>query len=433
MRLREYLENKWNAFINAEKDPLGQNRYLETGAAIYGGRPDRHRYSSFNDRTIITAIYNRIAMDAAAITIRHVLLNEDGLYESTVKSRLNRCLTLEANIDQGATHFRQDIFSTLIDKGSVAIVAVDTDEDPEDGSYDILSLRVGEVVGWYPSHVKVRAYNERKGHSEEVLFDKANVAIVENPFYAIMNEHNSTLQRLIRTLKQIDIVSEAASSGKLDIIIQLPYIVKGETKQKAADQRLASIQQQLTENKYGIAYVDGTERITQLNRPSENNLLTQAQFLKEMLYEQLGINTSIMDGTASEAAMLNYNSRVIKPLITAVIEAMNRSFITDNARTRGHAIDWFSDPFQLVPIGQIAEIADKFTRNEIMSSNEIRSGIGYIPSKDPKANELRNANMPDPNAGGEGGVSDTGEADAMLDDMDSYLDGLLTRLREAGE
>jgi hypothetical protein len=346
----------------------------------------------------------------AGIDIRHVRLDDDGRYQDNIDSGLNQCLTLEANIDQAARHFRQDMVLTLLDKGTIAVVPVDTSVDPAtSGAFDIKTLRVGEIVGWYPKHVRVRLYNEAKGFQEEIILEKKFVAIVENPLYTVMNEPSSTLQRLIRKLNLLDVVDEQSSSGKLDMIIQLPYQVKSEARRQQAEQRRKDIEFQLKGSQYGIAYTDGTEKITQLNRPSENNLLKQVEYLMNLLYSQLGVTPEIMNGTADEAAMINYFVRTVEPILAAIVEAMRRTFLTKTARSQKQWILYFRDPFKLVPVSQIAEIADKFTRNTIASSNDIRVAIGWKPSKDPEADKLKNANMPAPSGSApsnpEGGTS----------------------------
>ena len=387
------LKHAWNAFLDVTNDRL---RSYDTGSS-YGGRPDRVRLTISNERSIISSIYTRLSIDVASIDIRHVRLDEEDRYLENIDSGLNNCLTLEANIDQAARHFRQDIATTLFDRGVAAIVPVNTSINPAvSGSFDIKTMRVGEVVTWMPQHVRVSVYNEANGRREEIVLEKKFVAIVENPLYAVMNEPNSTLQRLIRKLNLLDAVDEQSSSGKLDMIIQLPYVIKSEARRQQAEQRRKDIEFQLKGSQYGIAYTDGTEKITQLNRPAENNLLKQVEYLMEMLYAQLGLTAEVMNGTANEEAMLNYYNRTIDPILAAITEAMKRSFLTKTARSQQQSILYFRDPFKLVPIKDIAEIADKFTRNEILAANEIRQKIGIRPSKDPKADELRNSNMPAP-------------------------------------
>ena len=387
------LRRAWNAFVN-NRDPTRQ--YYDYGIGSWY-RQDRRRYSTGKERTIINAIYNRIAMDAAAVDIKHVQLDENGRYESDINDGLNQCLNIEANIDQTGRAFRQDVFMSMLDEGVVAVAAVETTADPRlTDSYDVLQLRTGKVVEWFPQHVRVRVYNERTGKGEEITLPKRTVALIENPFYAVMNEANSTLQRLLRKLTLLDAVDEQASSGKLDLIIQLPYVVKGDIKQKQAEVRRQSIENQLAGSKYGIAYIDGTEHVTQLNRPVENNLLKTVEYLTSMLYGQLGITQGIMDGSADEQTMLNYNNRVIEPLLTAFVDELKRKYLSKTARTRGQSIMFFRDPLRLVPASQMAELGDKFTRNEIVTSNEIRQSMGMKPSKDPKADMLRNSNLNHP-------------------------------------
>jgi hypothetical protein len=393
-RIKE-LRHAWNAFKN--NDEGSPTRDYNLGGIYYGGRPDRPRFNVSNEKSIVSAIYNRLANDAAAVEIKHVRLDDDDRYLETMSSGLNDCLTLEANIDQAARQFRIDIFSTMFDKGVLAIVPVDTTLDPSiSGSYDIKTMRVGHIVAWYPKHVRVSLYNEAKGLREELTLEKKYVAIVENPFYSVMNETSSTLQRLIRKLNLLDAVDEQSGSGKLDLIIQLPYVIKTDSRRVQAEQRRTDIETQLKGSKYGIAYTDGTEKITQLNRPTENNLLKQIEYLVNMLYGQLGLTPEIMNGTADEKTMLNYLNRTIEPMLEAVAEAMRRTFLTKTARSQKQSIMYFRDPFKLVPIASIADIADKFTRNEIATSNEIRQVVGWKPHKDPKADQLRNSNMPAP-------------------------------------
>lgn len=382
----------WNAFVN-NRDPTA---YRDLGYG-YAYRPDRPRLTRGNERSIVTSIYNRIALDVASITIQHVKLDENGRFISSIQSGLNNCLTLEANIDQTSRAFIQDVVMSMFDEGSVAIVPVDADVDPNDtDSYDVLTMRTGKIIEWFPRNVRVRVYNDRTGRREDILLRKDKIVIIENPLYAIVNEPNSTMQRLIRKLNLLDAIDEQSGSGKLDLIIQLPYVIKSELRRQQAEDRRKDIEKQLSGSKYGIAYTDGTERITQLNRPVENNLLKQIEYLTSMVYAQLGITQSIMDGTADEKTMLNYNNRSIEPIISAIVDGMKRVFITKTARTQGKSIVFFRDYFKLAPVGEIAEIADKFTRNEIMSKNEIRQIIGMKPSKDPKADQLINSNISQP-------------------------------------
>lgn len=383
------LKHAWNAFMN--RDPTSDFR--DTGPG-YSYRPDRPRLTRGNERSIITAIYNRIALDAANVAIQHVQLDKDNHYLETRDSGLNRCLTLDANIDQTGRAFIQDAVLSMLDEGCIALVPIDTIGDPySTGSYDIQSIRTGKIVEWYPKHVKVQVYNDRTGQKQEVKFRKDIVAIIENPFYAVMNEPNSTLQRLIRKLNLLDGIDEKNSSGKLDLVIQLPYSTKTESRRKMAEERRKDIEMQLVGSKYGIAYIDSTERMTQLNRPVENNLMSQIEYLTSMLYSQLSITQAVLDGTADEKTMLNYNNRTIEPILAAITDEMKRKFLTVTARTQKQSICFFRDPFRLVPVSEIAEIADKMTRNEIMTSNEIRQVIGMKPSSDPNADELRNKNL----------------------------------------
>lgn len=389
MGFLEQLQHGWNAFLN--KDPT--RHYVDIGAG-YSQRPDRPRLTRGNERSIITSVYNRIALDVASITIQHCKLDENDRYVETIQSGLNNCLNLEANIDQTGRAFIQDVVMSMLDEGCVAIVPVDTTLNPEvTGSYDIDSMRVGKIMEWYPSHVKVKVYNERTGEKEDVLLPKSMVAIIENPLYAVMNEPNSTLQRLVRKLNLLDFIDEQSGSGKLDLIIQLPYVIKSESRRQQAENRRKDIEMQLAGSKYGIAYTDGTERITQLNRSVDNNLMGQIEYLTSMLYGQLGITQSVMDGTADEKTLLNYHSRSVEPIISAIVDEMKRKFLTKTARTQRQSIKFFKDPFKLVPVNDLAEIADKFTRNEILSKNEIRQVIGMKPSDDPKADQLINSNI----------------------------------------
>lgn len=385
------LKHAWNAFTG-NRDPT--TRYY---GSSYGLRPDRPRFTRGNERSIVTALFNRMAMDVAAINILHVQLDENGRYKSTIKSGLNECLTLSANIDQTGRAFKQDIVMSMLDEGNIAIVPVDTTRDPNDtDSYDIETMRVGKILEWYPGHVKVRVYNERTGKKEDLIMSKKVVAIVENPFYAVINEPNSTMQRLVRKLALLDAIDEQSGSGKLDLIIQLPYVVKSEARKKQAEDRRADIERQLSGSKYGIAYTDGTERITQLNRPVENNLMKQIEYLTNMLYSQLGMTPAVLDGTADEATMLNYYTRNTEPLLAAIVDSMKRTFLTKTARSQNKSIEFYRDPFKLVLVNNMAEIADKFTRNEILSSNEVRQIIGIKPSSDPKADQLVNSNITQP-------------------------------------
>lgn len=385
------LKHAWNAFTGTD-----YTTYQDVGPG-YSSRPDRIRLTKGNERSIITSVYNRIALDVAALNVQHIRLDENGRFLSVIQDGLNTCLTVEANIDQTARAFIQDIVVSMLDEGCVAIVPVDTTYDPSvTGSYDIQTMRVGKILDWYPQHVRVRLYNERTGAKENILVPKSTVAIVENPLYAVVNEPNSTMQRLIRKLNLLDVIDEQSGSGKLDLIIQLPYVIKTEARRQQAENRRKDIEAQLSGTKYGIAYADGTERITQLNRSVNNNLMSQIEYLTSMLYSQLGITQSILDGTADEKTMLNYNNRTIEPIISAIVDEMKRKFLTKTARSQSQSISFFRDPFKLVPVNDIAEIADKFTRNEIMTSNEIRQVIGMKPLDDPRADELRNKNLSAP-------------------------------------
>lgn len=387
------LKHAWNAFTG-NRDPT--NEYRDVGATYYY-RPDRPRLTRGNERSIVTSVYNRIALDVASIGIQHCRLDEDGRFISIVKSGLNNCLTLDANLDQTGRAFIQDVVMSMLDEGCVAIIPVETTMNPNvTGSYDILSMRTGKVIEWRPAHVKVRVYNERTGEKEDIILPKKTVAIIENPLYAVINEPNSTMQRLIRKLSLLDVTDEQTASGKLDLIIQLPYVIKSEARRRQAEERRKDIEMQLAGSKYGIAYTDGTERITQLNRSVENNLMKQIEYLTSMLYSQLGITQSVLDGTADEQTMLNYHTRCIEPIISAIVDEMKRKFLTKTARSQQQSISFFKDPFKLVPVNNIAEIADKFTRNEIMTSNEIRQVIGMKPSDDPKADKLINSNISQP-------------------------------------
>lgn len=388
MGVLDRLRHGWNAFMN--RDPT----YRQDLGPSYYYRPDRPRFTRGNERSIVTSVYNRIALDASAITIQHVRLDENGRFLSTIDSDLNKCLTSDANIDQTGRAFLQDAVMSMLDEGCVALVPVETDVDPNDtDSYKIFSIRTGKIVEWRPQHVKVRVYDERTGRKEDITLSKSSVAIVENPLYAVINEPNSTMQRLIRKLSLLDVTDEQTASGKLDLIIQLPYIIKTEARRQQAEQRRKDIEMQLAGSKYGIAYTDGTEHITQLNRSVENNLMKQVEYLTSMLYSQLGITQTILDGTADEKTMINYYTRTIEPIVSSIVDEMKRKFLTKTARSQRQSIEFFRDPFKLVPVNDIAEIADKFTRNEILTSNEIRQIVGMKPSNDPKADELINSNI----------------------------------------
>ncbi len=389
------IRTAWNAFVSNDTAPFG---YTQAMGPSSSSKPDRPRLRYQNDRSIVSSVYMRIAIDVAAVGIKHIKLDENNSFSEELSSGLNSCLTLEPNMDQAPRAFRQDICSTLFDQGVAVIVPVDISDDPNptNSRPEILSLRVGHVVQWYPKHVKVSLYNEAKGLREDITLEKRLCAIVENPLYAVMNEPNSTLKRLINKLNLLDQVDEQSGSGKLDMIIQLPYVIKSEARRLQAEQRRTDIEMQLTGSKYGIAYTDGTEKITQLNRSVENNLLKTVEYLTNMLYSQLGITPEVMNGTADEATMLNYFARTIEPILDAITEAMQRTFIGAVGTYQQERVKYFRDPFKLVPISQIADIADKFTRNEIFTSNEIRGIMGFAPSKDPKANQLINSNMPQP-------------------------------------
>ena len=389
MGITDRLQHAWNAFLNNDV----RTRYQDMG--YYSSyKPDRVRFTRGNERSIVTSVYNRLALDASAMAIKHVRLDDNGRFTEEINSGLQNCLNVEANIDQTGRAFLQDVVMSMLDEGCVAIVPVDTTLNPNlSGSYDINTMRTAKILEWYPAHIRVRVYNDRKGIHEELTLPKANVAIIENPLYAVINEPNSTMQRLIRKLNLLDVVDEQSSAGKLDLIIQLPYVIKSEARRQQAEARRKDIEMQLAGSKYGIAYTDGTERITQLNRPAENNLMNQVKYLTEMLYSQLGLTQSILDGSADDKTMLNYYNRTIEPILAAIVDEIKRKFLTKTARAQRQTIMYFRDPFKLVPVNDIAEIADKFTRNEIMTSNEIRQIVGMKPSKDPEADELRNKNL----------------------------------------
>lgn len=392
MGLGDRLRRSWNIFTN--KDPTED--YIPASGMTYTQRPDRPRLTRGNERSVITSLIVRMALDVASTEYRHCRLNKDGHYEEDIDSGLNNCLTLASNIDQTSRAFMQDVAMTMMNKGCVAIVPVDieTKDDPlSSDAYDILSMRVGEILEWKPAHVKVRVYDDQTGLKKDVLVAKRMVAIIENPLYAIMNEPNSSMQRLIRKLSLLDVTDEQTASGKLDLIIQLPYVVKSEARRKQANDRRTDIETQLTGSRYGIAYTDGTEKITQLNRPVENTLMPQIQYLMEQVFSQIGMTQSILDGTANEQTMLNYYTRTIEPIVAVIVAEMKRTFLSKTARTQRESIESFRDPFKLVPINQIAEIADKFTRNEILTANEVRQIVGKKPSKDPKADKLQNSNI----------------------------------------
>ena len=413
------LKHAWNAFIN-NRDPTASYRDIGGG---YSYRPDRPRLTRGNERSIVTSVYNRIALDVAAINIQHCKLDENGRFLSTMDSKLNKCLTLEANLDQTGRAFIQDAVMSMLDEGCVAIVPVETTDNPMlTESYDIGSLRTAKVLEWFPRHVRVRLYNERTGQKEDICLPKSMVAIIENPLFAVINEPNSTMQRLIRKLSLLDVTDEQTASGKLDLIIQLPYIIKTDARRQQAEQRRKDIEMQLAGSKYGIAYTDGTEKITQLNRSLENNLMKQVEYLTNLLFSQLGMTQSILDGTADDKTMLNYYARTIEPIIAAIADEMKRKFLSKTARTQGQSIMFFRDPFKLVPVNDIAEIADKFTRNEIMTSNELRQIVGMKPSSDPKADKLINSNLNQPdetNHQAEESIDDAPLADTPISELPS--------------
>ena len=397
MAIGERFRNAWNAFRN--KNPT--DIYRDYGMS-YSYRPDRVRFTRGNERSIVTSVYNRIAIDASDIDIRHVRLDDSDRYIDEIKSSLNYCLTVEANVDQTARAFIQDAVMSMLDEGSVALVPVDTIGHPDStGSYKILSMRTGKIVQWYPKHVKISVYNENIGRREEVVLPKSVVGIVENPLYAVINEPNSTMQRLIRKLNLLDSIDEQSGSGKLDLLVQLPYVIKSDARREQAETRRKDIEMQLSGSKYGIAYIDGTERVTQLNRPVENNLMKQIEYLTSMLYSQLGITQSVLDGSADEKTMLNYTSRTIAPIVSAIVDEMKRKFLTKTARSQRQSIMFFRDPFKLISVTDVGSIADSLTRNEIMTSNEFRQKLGMKPSKDPAADELRNKNLSAPSGNDE--------------------------------
>lgn len=408
------LKHAWNAFLNKDEPAI----QWDIGSG-YSYKPDRFRMTRGNERSIITSVFNRIALDVAAINIQHVQLDEDGRFLNVVKSGLNECLTLEANIDQTSRAFLQDVVLSMMDEGCVAVVPVSTDKDPDISTgYNILSLRTGRIKEWYPRHVRVEVYNELTGRKQDLLMPKERTCVIENPLYSVINEPNSIMQRLVRKLNLLDAIDEQSGSGKLDLIIQLPYVIKTDARREQAERRRKDIERQLAGSKYGIAYTDGTERITQLNRSVENNLMSQIEYLTSMLYSQLGITQTVLDGTADEKTMLNYYSRTIEPIIAAIADEMKRKFLTKTARSQNKSIMYFKDPFKLVPVGELAEISDKFTRNEIATSNEIRQVIGWKPSSDPKADELVNSNITQPAEEAketQSSVDETASKDAVRD------------------
>ena len=390
MRIMDRLQHAWNAFVY--NDNSYTNPQNLGGFSTY--KPDRVHFSRGVEKSIVTSVYNRLALDVASIAIKHVRLDDNGRYIEEINSGLQNCLNVEANIDQTGRAFLQDVVMSMLDEGCVAIVPVDTTVNPAvSGSYEINTMRTGKILEWYPAHVRVRVYNDKKGIHEELTLPKSTIAIIENPLYAVINEPNSTMQRLIRKLNLLDVIDEQISAGKLNLIIQLPYVIKSEARRKQAEERRKDIEMQLAGSKYGIAYTDGTERITQLNRPAENNLMKQVEYLTNMLYSQLGLTQSILEGSADEKTMLNYYNRTVEPIVSAIVDEIKRKFLTKTARAQKQSIMFFRDPFKLVPVENIAEIADKFTRNEIMTSNEIRQIVGMMPSKDPGADELRNKNL----------------------------------------
>ena len=424
------LRHAWNAF----RDNGSSKDYRDYGSS-FSYQPSRRRLSPGNEKSIVNAVLNRLALDAASMKIEHCRLDENQRYLEPMDSGLNYCLNTEANIDQTGRAFMLDVYLSLLDEGYVAIVPVETTLNPIVGSFDVLNMRVGKIMEWFPQHVRVKVYNEKNGQQEEVTLPKKMVAIIENPFYSVMNESSSTLKRLIRKLNILDVVDEQLGSGKLDLIIQLPYVIRTESREKQAEKRRKAIEEQLSGSKYGIAYTDGTEHITQLNRPVENNLMKQIEYLTSMLYSQLGLTEEIMNGSASEEVMNNYYSRTIEPIVAAPVDEMKRKFLSKTARTKGQSIMYFRDPFKLMPTSSVAEIADKFTRNEIMTSNEIRQIVGMKPSSDPKADELRNKNLNQ--EGGADAMADPAIQEAMMEEQEfqtqsgelDEIDQLIAKLR----
>lgn len=425
MGFSDRLKHGWNAFMG--RDQPNSDPFYQYGYSSYS-KPDRVRLSIANERSILASILNKIALDVAAISIQHVRVNENEQYVETINSALNNCFKFEANLDQASTAFRLDIVMSLMDEGCIAVVPTHTSKKPnETGGYDIYEMRVAKILEWYPTHVKTRVYDEYTGKYDELVFDKRTVAIIENPLYSIMNEPNSTLKRLSRKLALLDKVDEQSSSGKLDILIQIPYTVRSEVKQREAEKRRKQIEMQLAGSKYGIAYIDGTERVTQLNRPAENNLLTQVGDLTKDLFSQLGMTEGVFYGTASEEEMLNYHNRSVAPFLVAITEAITKAFLTKTARTQGQRIMFFRNPFQLVPVSQIADIADKFTRNEILSSNEVRAIVGYKPVDDPRADELRNKNL---NASdNQGAISTNPDTNSLVEAGGSFIKSKLENFK----
>lgn len=438
MGFSDRLYHAWNAFLN--KDPTSYYRNVGAG---YSYRPDRPRLSQGNERSIVTSIFNRIALDVASLTFQHVRLDAEGRFLEVIDSGLNECLTVEANIDQSAQAFIQDVVLSMLDEGCVAIVPVDTTIDPtKSGAFDINSMRVAEILEWYPRHVRVRVYNDQTGYKEDKVVPKSMVAIIENPLYAVVNERNSTMQRLIRKLNLLDVIDEQSGSGKLDLIIQLPYTIKTDARRQQAEQRRKDIEQQLSGSKYGIAYTDGTEHITQLNRAVENNLMSQIEYLTSMVYAQLGMTTGVLDGSANESTMTNYYTRTVELIASVIVGEMIRTFLTKTARSQKQSIMFFRDPFRLIPMSEFAEIADKLTRNEIATSNEVRQEIGWKPSKDPAADELRNKNLnPADHSPAAPTEADTTAQDAIVNELfdsleaeiDKIIAGYMSDDEEGGE
>lgn len=438
MGFSDRLYHAWNAFLN--KDPTSYYRNVGAG---YSYRPDRPRLSQGNERSIVTSIFNRIALDVASLTFQHVRLDAEGRFLEVIDSGLNECLTVEANIDQSAQAFIQDVVLSMLDEGCIAIVPVDTTIDPtKSGAFDINSMRVAEILEWYPRHVRVRVYNDQTGYKEDKVVPKSMVAIIENPLYAVVNERNSTMQRLIRKLNLLDVIDEQSGSGKLDLIIQLPYTIKTDARRQQAEQRRKDIEQQLSGSKYGIAYTDGTEHITQLNRAVENNLMSQIEYLTSMVYAQLGMTTGVLDGSANESTMTNYYTRTVELIASVIVGEMIRTFLTKTARSQKQSIMFFRDPFRLIPMSEFAEIADKFTRNEIATSNEVRQEIGWKPSKDPAADELRNKNLnPADHSSAVPTEADTTAQDAIVNELfdsleveiDKIIAGYMSDDEEGGE
>lgn len=425
------LKHAWNAFTN-QTDAYANREW--TYGQSSSRPPDRLRFRASNDRSFVASLYMRIALDVSAISMKHVRMDENEQYVETIQSGLNNCLTLEANVDQAARAFMQDLILTMFDEGVIAVVPIDTTLNPQTtGGYDIKTMRVGRIVQFYEKHVRVSVWREETQQREEITLLKTAVSVIMNPLYMVMNEPNSTLQRLIRKLHLLDAVDEASNSGKLDLIIQLPYAIKSETKRQQAEQRRKDIEMQLKGAQYGIAYADGTEKITQLNRPAENNLLAQIEYLTEMVYAQLGLTKGVFDGTADEKTMVNYYNRTVEPLLAAVAEGLTRTFITKTARTQLQTVAYFRDPFKLVAISDLAEIADKFTRNEILSSNEFRGIIGYRPSKDPDADKLRNKNIPEPDAPAPAGGAPSGDSDAAMEQVFSSLEASIDKIVGGGD